>query len=207
MKFNLKTILGVLTVAVSALAGLSGLLWFVVGLAIAPLDERMSAVQGDLAAQAERTDRRFAEQREEIVALGERTDRRFAEQREELVALGEKTDRRFAEQAERSDLRFAEQAERSDRSFASIRESVTELRESMAEFKGTLRALMVSKLEGVSPSSPSSEVTPDGQSGQLSESLEQNSSATAQGESRGEFPDTGLHCQSGATQIPRRIAT
>ena len=196
MKFNLKTILGVLTVAVSALAGLSGLLWFVVGLAIAPLDERMSAVQGDLAAQAERTDRRFAEQREEIVALGERTDRRFAEQREELVALGEKTDRRFAEQAERS-----------DRSFASIRESVTELRESMAEFKGTLRALMVSKLEGVSPSSPSSEVTPDGQSGQLSESLEQNSSAAAQGESRGEFPDTGLHCQSGATQIPRRIAT
>ena len=136
MKFDLKTILGVLTAAVWALAGIAGVTWFAVGLAIAPFDERLRAVQDEIAEQAERSDRRFAEQ-------AERSDRRFAEQ-------AERSDLRFAEQAERYDRGFAEQregfagqAERLDRGFASIRESVAELRESVAELKGFLDGMML----------------------------------------------------------------
>ena len=118
MKFNLKTILGVLTVAVWALAGIVGVTWFAVGLAIAPFDERLRAVQDEIAEQTEMLDRGFAEQAERL-------------------------DRGFAEQAERLDRGFAEQAERLDRGFASIRESVADLRESVAELKGFLEGMML----------------------------------------------------------------
>ena len=129
MKFDLKTILGVLTAAVWVLAGIVGVTWFAVGLAIAPFDERLRAVQDEIAEQTEMLDRGFAEQ-------AERLDRGFAEQAERL-------DRGFAEQAERLDRGFAEQAERLDRGFASIRESVADLRESVAELKGFLEGMML----------------------------------------------------------------
>lgn len=78
MKFDLKALLAILTVAASVLAGIAGVVWFVVGLAIAPLDERLSALKEDVVTQGER-----------IVALGERTDRRFAEQAASLASLRE----------------------------------------------------------------------------------------------------------------------
>lgn len=71
MKFDLKTILGILTVAATVLAGVAGVVWFVVGLAIAPLNERLIALKDDTVAQGERTDRRFSEQAASLTSLTE----------------------------------------------------------------------------------------------------------------------------------------